>query len=257
MWNFFNDINFNLETKYNFKIIEEENNDYLIRNLIDYENNTNTKSIKINERIFSINDCIIISNLSYVSNILNSISKSWIQEKINNNENWNINEILNQEKLDTIINQINLKIGFEYLSKDIDNNKLIKSIFSIDEKLLINKNNLLNILEILSTLNFKSLIIIKNLPYINIETLIKYNNLNFLILTSDCTRYIKTYNQLELVAIYKQEIMFDIESCVPIINFFENIKNREIPENELLFSNEKEEKEFKFIFYDLKNNFFK
>lgn len=136
---FFNDINFNLETKYNFKIVEEDNTDYLIRNLIDYENNTSKKSIRINENTFSIRDCLIISNLSYVSDILNSISKSWIQEKINNNENWNTNIILDQEKVETIIEQINLKIGFEYLFKDIDNNKLIKSIFTINEKLLISK----------------------------------------------------------------------------------------------------------------------
>ncbi|BAQ54274.1 hypothetical protein [Mycoplasmopsis arginini] len=256
MWNFFNDINFNLEAKYNFKIVEEDNTDYLIRNLIDYENNTSKKSIRINENTFSIRDCLIISNLSYVSDILNSISKSWIQEKINNNENWNTNIILDQEKVDTIIEQINLKIGFEYLFKDIDNNKLIKSIFTINEKLLISKNNLLNILDILSSSNFKPLIIVKNLTYINIEELIKYSNLNFLILTSDFTKYIQSYNQLELVSFYNGEILFDIKSCTPIINFFENIKNKEIKENENFFLNKEEEKQFKFNFFDIKKSFF-
>ncbi|WP_427902854.1 hypothetical protein [Metamycoplasma alkalescens] len=257
MINFFKNINYNLEKESNFKIIETNNIDILLKDLIKFEIQYTEKSILLeNAQEISIDDCLIINHFTKISDIIISASKNWLADNVTNNENWNTNLIINNEILKKILEEINLKLGFDFISLEIDNTKFAKSIFKINEAIFIEKNNYLKIFNFLSLINYKKLIIVKDIEYIEIEEIIKFSNLNFLILTNDFTKYIKKYNQLNFVAFYRNKIFVDIQTNVPIINYFENLKNREISEEEDFFNNHDEENQFKYAFFNIKNSFF-
>lgn len=258
MINFFNNINFSLDMPNNIKIIETKNVDLFIRDLMQFEIKNNQKSILLNDEIkISINETIILDYLTKIFDLVASVTKNWLVDNIANNENWNNSLILNQNKLNNIVADINHKLGFKYIDIDIDNTKLIKSIFAINQSIFLNRNNYLKILDFLASMKSKNLIIIKDLDYIKINEIAKYSNFNFLILTNDLTKYINKYNQLNLASFYQNNLLIDIQSNIPIIHFFENKKNQEIDENEFLFTNETEKNQFKFDFFQIKRSFFK
>lgn len=163
--------------------------------------------------------------------------------------------LFRNEKIEEIVDKINQKLGFEFLNYEIDNVKLIKAIFNIENDILINKENFENLAEIIFSTMKQTIVILKDLDYIKLEKLFKYHNITFLILTNDFTKYISKFNELELVAFYSQKTVIDVIDNLPIIRYFENLKNRPVNEDELIYTSEEEKMAAKMHFYKIKTSF--
>ncbi|WP_337902366.1 hypothetical protein [Mesomycoplasma ovipneumoniae] len=169
---------------------------------------------------------------------------------------WQNSNFFNNQEILSIIDKINTLLGFELLEYQIDNTKLLKSLFEINPNILLSKNNFAKMMEIVFANKPDPLVIFKDLEFINLIDLLQFTNTKFIILTTDFTKYISKYDQLELVGFYKNKTIIDIKTPLPIISYFENHKNKEILENEPLFSDLNGKNEFRFHINIIKKTFF-
>lgn len=255
MLKFFNNLNNTVQLKTNVKIIETENTDLFLSHLFNYEYETESKVFELMSRKISLKDSVLITNLTKFSEFLSLSAKNWLGDSIINDEYWSESIFFRNEKIDGIVDKINQKLGFEFLNYEIDNVKLIKAIFNIENDILINEANFENLAEIIFSTMKQTIVILKDLDYIKFEKLFKYNNVTFLILTNDFTKYISKFSELELVAFYSQKTVIDVIDNLPIIRYFENLKNRPVNEDELIYTSEEEKMAAKMHFYKIKTSF--
>ncbi|AJR12510.1 Uncharacterised protein [Mesomycoplasma dispar] len=257
MLKFFNNLNNIVELKTNIKIIETENTDLFLADLFKYEYEAGAKVFELNSKTISIKDVILISNLTKFSDFFSLSTKNWLGDSIINNEYWAESLFFRNENIDKIVANINEKLGFPFLNYEIDNTKLIKAVFSVETDILINQHNFENLINIIFSTMKHTLIILKDLDYIKLDKLFKYSSLTFLILTNDFTKYISKFSELELISFYSNKTVVDVIDNLPIIRYFENIKNSPIDENELIYNSEEEKLVAKLDFYKIKTSFFK
>lgn len=169
---------------------------------------------------------------------------------------WQNSDFFNNQEIRMIIDKINTLLGFELLEYQIDNTKLLKSLFEINANILLSKNNFAKIMEIVFANKAEPLVFLKDLEFINLTDLLQFTNTKFIILTTDFTKYINKYEQLELVSFYKNKVIVDIKTPIPVVRYFENHKNREILENESLFSDINKKNEFRYHLNIIKKTFF-
>lgn len=257
MLKFFNNLNNTVELKTNVKIIETENTDLFLSHLFQYEYESDAKVFELKSKTISIKEVILISNLTKFSDFFSLSLKNWLGDSIISNEYWAESLFFRNEKIEQITTEINQKLGFSFLNYEIDNTKLIKAVFNVDTDILINQHNFENLANIIFSTMKQSIVILKDLDYIKIDKLFKYSGLTFLILTSDFTKYLSKFSELELVSFYSDKKFVDVIDNLPIIRYFENIRNRPIDENELMYKSEEEKLTAKVHFYKIKTSFFR
>ncbi|MDO6825918.1 hypothetical protein Q4516_01235 [Mesomycoplasma ovipneumoniae] len=256
MLNFFNNKTNLIEFKENIKIIECENIDLFLHDLFEYEQAKGVQSIDFDGKLYSIKDISVFTYLNKITDFLSLSPKNWLGNQIIQDEMWQNSNFFNNQEILSIIDKINTLLGFELLEYQIDNTKLLKSLFEINPNILLSKNNFAKIMEIVFANKPDPLVIFKDLEFINLIDLLQFTNTKFIILTTDFTKYINKYDQLELVGFYKDKTIIDIKTPLPIISYFENHKNKEILENQPLFSDLNEKNEFRFHINIIKRTFF-
>ncbi|MDD1359977.1 hypothetical protein PT305_01255 [Metamycoplasma hyosynoviae] len=235
-------------------IIETTNKDSLFRNLYEYEKTAKNAAFEISDFSFYLNDCIQISQLTKTSDLFNFNVKNVLVNKILENEYWNQESIIKHETLNAIQESLNSFLGLNYVSIDIDFSKMYKLLFSLDDDFFITKEVFYKWLDSMNP-KTKMTIIISNWPDIQVQELLKYTNtFNFIIITNEIFNTCKSFEELELSFIFKNDqTLHHIYSKTPIETWIEN--QYQINENEFFELKNNREQWNKCIF-DIKNKLF-
>ncbi|WP_041362724.1 hypothetical protein [[Mycoplasma] mobile] len=169
----------------------------------------------------NINDFLIINPFSKVSEILNFKSKSFFNNFFMDEYSINFLNLISHEKINEMSNDINQKLGFEFVSTNLDLEKNTKSFLEIDKDLLINEINILNILKIIDKYSNETIsILIYGIKLKNFSEFI-FNKLNIIYLIDKLAYNLSFENIEQLVFANKKEIVeiFDKEK---LINYLES-----------------------------------
>ncbi|WP_406615208.1 hypothetical protein ACJA25_02945 [Mycoplasmopsis hyopharyngis] len=235
-------------------IIETTNKDLFFRNLYEYERTAKNAAFQINNLSYYLNDCIQINQLTKISDLFNFNVKNVLVNKILENEYWNQESIIKHETLNTIQESLNRFLGWNYVNIDIDFSKMYKLLFSLDEDFFVTKEVFYKWLDSMNS-KTKMTIIISNWPDIQVQELLKYTNtFNFIIITNEIFNTCKSFEELELSFIFKNDLTpHHIHSKTPIENWIEN--QYQINESQFFELKNNKEQWNKCIF-DIKNKLF-
>ncbi|QKT05116.1 hypothetical protein [Mycoplasma sp. OR1901] len=203
-------------------IIESKNIDKLITNFYKYEYENNEDVFLINSKSYSIQDVIIISNLTRLTDLYNLTTKNVLTKMVTNDDNLNIENNIDKIKFLNSLDVVNRKIGGNLLNLNFDKVKILKSLISLDDSIFIDKEMLLNWMDNYDSTT-KPFIILNNINFINVSLIEKYiNKFNILIITNDLFNFVDEYEELEISSLEKNEDLILINNYLPIHSWIEN-----------------------------------
>lgn len=187
-------------------IIQSDNIDQFLLNLSSEE------SIEINDSFLTLEDFLIISPLTKLSDLYQFASKNILYKYLINSLEWAKEKVFNGEILENYSDSLNSFIGDDLISFLPDAQKITKYIFDIDENKVISKNSLLKFLHNFTT-EGKVNIILKNIDFIKINDLTNFlSYYNFIIINSNPFKLLNNWEELELIYIDYETELIHIEN---------------------------------------------
>lgn len=181
-------------------IIQSDNIDQFLLNLSIEE------SIEINDSFLTLEDFLIISPLTKLSDLYQFASKNILYKYLINSLEWAKEKVFNGEILENYSDSLNSFIGDDLISFLPDAQKITKYIFDIDENKVISKNSLLKFLHNFTT-EGKVNIILKNIDFIKINDLTNFlSYYNFIIINSNPFKLLNNWEELELIYILTMKL---------------------------------------------------
>lgn len=183
-----------IEWEFNgIKILSALNSSWTLLKLEEYIKNRN---VSIDENVLLTKDCLIINEYSTLASLL-SLSKTSSQFLKNLVLAFDVNSIINEDKLDEFIKIINWN-SENLVSFNHDPIDLIIKNFQIDKTMRINNNNFKKILDCYKQSSKKMTIIISNCFWFKFN-LIKehFSFFNFIIITNTITQIGLNSSELE------------------------------------------------------------
>lgn len=223
--------------------IKVENSYTFLKYLFEFETKYAKNSITINNKTYSIKDCMIVNDLTKVSDLFNFTIKNYLTQLINNNENWDVEKIINFSLLNDIANVCNQKITNNFINVNVDWSKAYKNFFEINNELFVSTDTLFNWIDYQNCLE-KKVIIFQNFDKLKISDLYKFTSkFNFILLTDDILKNCEKFEEFELCSIYKANKIYEIFTVDPILSWISNRLEKEVLKENLL-------NDFKEIFLD-------
>ncbi|VEU75555.1 Uncharacterised protein [Mycoplasmopsis maculosa] len=238
-----------IDENYNgIRIIDIENTNLFLKKCFEFEKGNDKSFIKINGEYINSENYLLIDNLTKVSDLLNFTSKNILFKSIQNYFSKDLS-IFNIEKLNNIIKNINKKFDENIISLSLDNNKLIKNIFSLDEDIYLNLLVFENYLKNYDSKE-KLTFIINDVEWISIKFMLKYiNKFNFIVLTNNSQKYLSSINEIILLSFYSKNNFVNITFLEQIESILNEIKIEKNMKKIDIISNKK-------LFFELKSTFF-
>lgn len=200
---------------YGLKVIQCDPQDKLILKLLD-----ETSQISIDNKKINHSDIIYLTETSRTSEILVWNKQSRIYKEITDllSEYPLINEVNKVE----IINFLNNKYQYDFLSTiEGDITKLILNCFEVNNESFLTMDLLQHILEA-DLLEGKKFFIFNNFPDLSLDILKPYlNQHHFLVLTNDFRNVVKQLPDLQCMAIYKKNHIFEIFDVNTLVNYLD------------------------------------
>lgn len=210
--NDFYEINF-----YGFKIFQTKKPNLFLRNF--YEDAKN--SLYVDCDIFK-NNLITVSDFTKVDTFFSFSKSSEFYKKI---INFMIDQkFLNEKAIDQTIDFINKLFDFDILENDIDFNKVIVNLLSINGDKYINKKLFLKILSS-NLYSEKMTFLFNDIDWIKYDDIKPFlNNHNFIFITNDFRKNISNVSSLESVSLVNNKI-FEIYDTDKLISYLEKELN--------------------------------
>ncbi|MCU4706726.1 hypothetical protein [Mycoplasma sp. CSL7503-lung] len=203
-------------------VIETKNSDSLISDFYKYEYENNEDVFLINSKSYSIQDAIIISNLTKLTDLYNLTSKNILTKMITNEDNLNIESNIDKTKFFNSLDLINNQVGENLLDLNFDKIKILKSLISFNDSIFIDETTFLKWMDNYDS-TIKPFVILKDLNFIKISKLEKYiNKFNILIINNDLFGLVNEFQELEICSLENNGNLTLIDSYLPLHTWIEN-----------------------------------
>lgn len=219
----------------NFLNLYYENNQYDLE-FNDIKVFQTSNPYKFSRKIFDDAQQSLFSNCSIFKNkiiLLSDFTK--ISDLFSFNKNFSIfkkamellnsKNILDEEKIDQIVTEINNEYGFEILENKIDINKIVNYLFSLNSDIYLTKEIYLSFLKN-DVFDESYTFIICDIEWLKIFDIIEYiNNHKFIFITNDFRKNINIVKHLESVVIVNKNSVFEILDTDKLLSYIENKLN--------------------------------
>lgn len=208
------------------KIIETHFTTNFIKQIFgDQENKCN-----IDGKVYSFKNIIYINELTKINDYLSLSRNGYIYKKIIDKLNDSL--LINQELINKIIDEINQEFENDILLPTLDMNRLINSIFDLNDLGFISDQSFFYILNKIE-FGEKKLIVFDNCKFATYNSCkMLLNNFNILIITSDVRNCINNYKELEICCFINNKV-FEIINLEKLVSYLEYKMSEPITEKDL------------------------
>ncbi|MGV2392812.1 UNVERIFIED_CONTAM: hypothetical protein O8I53_07410 [Campylobacter lari] len=126
-----------IENYNGLRIIDCENTTSFIKDIFEHSFKNDEILLKIDNINIHNTDVLIISETTRLEDLFNFSAKNILFKFINNNENYTSEKIINLDTLESIKNSINEMFKVNFIYESYDHNKILKSLFSTNNKIFL------------------------------------------------------------------------------------------------------------------------